>query len=198
MTRSPEQVQHALDAVFKRPEFDERPSFFRLGELLARFFAWLASLHGTAPVLYWVLLLGCVILLGLLLSHLGWVVYSALFYRRGGSSAAERQWRRHLSRDYAEAASQAARAGDYTEAVRCLFLSLVYHFDESGRVTYLPSGTNREYLAGFADRPAVYRDLALFVDILDDNWYGQQTTSPQQYQRCRSVFDAIDTQWAKG
>ncbi len=192
MTQSPEQIQHALDAVFKRPEFDDRPSFFGLGDLLARFFAWLASLHGTAPLLYWVLLAGCVLLLGLLLSHLGWVVYSAVSHRRGGGgSAHERQRRRAMSEAFAEAANKAVRAGDYTEAVRCLFLCLVYHFDENDRVAYLPSGTNREYLAGFADRPAVYHDLALFVDTLDDNWYGQQATPPEQYQRCRKIFDAI-------
>ena len=51
-----------------------------------------------------------------------------------------------LSIGYREEAARRAEAGDYTEAVRFLFLSLVYRFDERGRVSLHKDCTNREYL----------------------------------------------------
>jgi len=187
-----ERIRKVLDDVFARREFDTTPPWIDLAKILARFFAWLGSLSGGAPVLFWVLVIGCVVVLTLLLIHISWAVLSVIAAaRRARREMAGQQRRRHLSGSYATAADQAARAGDFTEAVRCLFLCLVYHFDESGRISFLPAGTNREYLGRFADRPAVHGDLAVFVDTLDDNWYGQRPTPPEQYRQCRDRFDSI-------
>ncbi len=188
---SREQIGKALRDVFSRKEFDQTPPLVDIPRLLRKFFEWLGSLSGTAPVLYWLLLIGCILLLALLLAHIGWTVFSAFSYGRRGRREDKVQERRRLSASYATAADEAARSGDYTEAVRCLFLCLVYHFDETGRIGYVPSGTNHEYLGRFSDRPAVHRDLAVFVETLDDNWYGQRPTPPDQYQRCRERFDRI-------
>jgi Domain of unknown function (DUF4129) len=189
---SPERISKALDDVFARREFDTTPPWINLAKMLADFFAWLGSLSGSAPVLFWVLVIGCVVVLTLLLIHISWAVLSVISAaQRARREMAGQQQRRYLSGSYATAADQAARAGDFTEAVRCLFLCLVYHFDESGRISFLPAGTNREYLGRFADRPAVHRDLAVFVDTLDDNWYGQRPTPPEQYRQCRDRFDSI-------
>jgi Domain of unknown function (DUF4129) len=188
---SPERIHKALRGVFARREFDRTPPLVDLQQLLKRFFEWLGSLSGTAPVLYWLLLIGCIMLLALLVWHIVWTVFSAFSYGRRARQDENVKQRRRLSVSYAAAADKAAAAGDYTEAVRCLFLCLVHNFDESGRLTYLPSGTNREYLGQFSDRPAVYRDLAVFVDTLDDNWYGQRPTPPEQYRLCLERYDSI-------
>jgi Domain of unknown function (DUF4129) len=190
---SPERIRRSLDDVFARREFNPSPSRVDLGQSLTNVFAWLGSLSSSAPGLFWVILIGCLVLLTLLVTHLSWTIHSAFSAARRARQAGEgQQQRRRLSETYATAADQADAAGNYTEAVRCLFLALVYHFDESGRISYLPAGTNREYLREFANRPAILRDLGVFVDILDDNWYGQQPTPPEHYRRCREMFDRID------
>ncbi len=188
---TPEQVRRTLDEVFSRSEFKPTSPWFDWQRLLAQFFDWLGSLSGTAPLLFWCLLLGCLALLVLLLAHLGRLVYSVLSASRRARGDRDSQQRRQLSGSFAAAADHSAAAGDFTEAVRCLFLCLVFHFDESGRISFLPSGTNREYLGQFTDRPDVSRDLAVFVDTLDENWYGQQPTPVEQYNRCRALFDRI-------
>ena len=190
---TPERIRRALDAVFGRPEFNPASRRVDVQQSLVDFFTWLGSLSTTSPLQYWLLLIGCLLLLTVLVAHISWTILSAFSaarrFRRAGESVRQR---RRLSAAAATAADQAATAGDYTEAVRCLFLALVYHFDENGRIIYSPSGTNREYLLAFADRPGVLRDLAVFVDILDDNWYGQQPTPPEQYHRCRELFARMD------
>lgn len=102
--------------------------------------------------------------------------------------------RRQRSRHYREEALARAQAGDYTEAVRYLFLSLVFLYDESGRVLYQRAYTNREYLSLFEDRPAVRRDLRVFVDLLDDRWYGQHGSTAEQYGECLNLYEQLSSQ----
>ncbi len=186
-----ETVRRTLAGVFDRSEFDESPRGLDLRRMLAELFAWLGSLLDAAPGLFWLLLLGCLLLLGLLVGHLVWTVCSALSWNRRRKGEEHVQRRRRLSASFAAAAEKAAADGDYTEAVRCLFLCLVHHFDESGRLSFLPSGTNREYLEQFVGRPTVHADLAVFVETLDHDWYGQRPTPPEQYRRCRDLFDRV-------
>jgi hypothetical protein len=100
---------------------------------------------------------------------------------------AQRAW---LSENYRAQAKHLAEAGDYIEAIRFLFLALVYRFDESGRVSFHKEYTNREYLDLLSDRRNV-RDLRLIVDILDDYWYGQQPCEREQYDECLRVYERL-------
>jgi hypothetical protein len=190
---SDEQVRHAVEKVYARPEFSPSPNWFNLFlEHLARYFRWLGELSSTNPVLFWILLLACIILLILLAAHIGWTIRRVF-----GSSAsladaeaASRQ-RERLSSHYWEEALRRAQESTFTEAIRCLFLSLVYRFDESGRVNFLRAYTNREYLSLFADRPEIHSALGLFVDTLDDCWYGQRPTDQGRYQECLALYEGL-------
>jgi hypothetical protein len=184
------EVRDELERIFDRPEFRRRPLFN--WEWLERLLAWLASLHSEQPALFWLILIGCLVLLALLLGHIVWTVWSAFSWRpRLGDDAPAAAERRRESARLGAAAEERARAGDFTEAIRLLFLSLLYAFDESGRLRLQPSLTNREYLGLFEGRPAVRRELGVFVDVLDANWYGQRPTSGAQYEECRTLYDAV-------
>ena len=67
-----------------------------------------------------------------------------------------------------------------------LFLIMPYSQD--------PGSTNREYLALFAERPRVNADLKVFVDTLDDHWYGQRPTDQAQYVQCLALYETLSQQ----
>jgi hypothetical protein len=136
------------------------------------------------------LLVSLVLLLALLVGHIAWTV-RRMFSAGARAAANEEEKRARLSRTYWEEAQRQAAQGEYTEAIRYLFLSLVYRFDERGRVSFQKAYTNREYLTLFADRPPVHADLKVFVDTLDDYWYGQRPTGSQQYEACRALYDHL-------
>lgn len=189
-------VRQRLDDIYARPEFrrqDREPSW--LQRQLEAFLKWLGTLRAGAPFLFWLLLGLCGIALGALVLGVVVKLRRAFFLGDAARQAtATRAERRELSRTYEEEAGRRADAGEFTEAVRFLFLSLVYRFDESGRVLFRASFTNREYLNLFTDRPVMAEGLQVFVDTLDEHWYGQHPTGEQEYRQCRGLFETLARQ----
>ena len=194
-TPSPDQVRRTADEVFARPEFSPDaalPNWLtRAVEAVAR---WLGQLPTVNPLLFWVILGGCVLSLILLLVYvlasLGWgfEVGPRAARRRAAEAAAER---RRQSAEFRAEAGIAAGCGDFTEAIRCLFLSLVYRLDEQGRVGFQKARTNREYLALLdADAP-VRRELGVFVDTLGDHWYGQRPAGRERFDDCEARYERV-------
>ena len=134
----------------------------------------------------------CITLLLLLMFHIGWTVRRV--FATGGALASvadgTRERQRLSSSCWAEAGRK-AELGEYTEAIRYLFLSLVYRFDETGRVNFMRAYTNREYLSLFADRPDVYAALRVFVDTIDDCWYGQRPSNAARYRECLAYYEGL-------
>jgi hypothetical protein len=192
----PDEVRRTAAEVFARPEFNSGAGVSNwLIRAVQDFFAWLGSLSTVNPALFWVIFIGCLLLLALLLTHIVYTVVRAI--RFGGNAARRRQEReaaerrQRLSATFRSEATAAAGRGDFTEAIRCLFLSLVYRFDEQGRVGFPKSRTNHEYLALLdADRP-VRDELAVFVDTLDDHWYGQQPAGRERFDDCRARYERL-------
>src|SRR5262245_50881943 len=117
-----EDIRRQAEMVFKRPEFAPSGEN-RLLQLLLGIFRWLGTLHSTAPVLFWMLLIGCVVLLLLIVAHIAWTVrrvFHASARNRGERPEARRS---RLSATCWEEARACASRGEFTEAVRYLFLS---------------------------------------------------------------------------
>jgi Domain of unknown function (DUF4129) len=192
---SEEEIRQQLGEVYARPEFSPTGAnnWFRLFlEWLLHFFDWIAVVRAGSPLLFWLIVAGCVVLLMLIVAHLAWTIRRVLVFQaesRGRDALAARCER--LSRAYWEQARECAAQQDYTEAIRYLFLSLVYRFDERGQVEFPEASTNREYLALFDDRPQVRAGLQVFVDTLDDNWYGQQPSYAGQYEACVQLYESL-------
>jgi hypothetical protein len=189
------EIQRQLEGVYGRPEFDPKPKTTFVQWLLTKLesaFRWLGTLYEKAPGLYWVLLISCLLLLGLLVGHIVWTVRRALFLGTTGKvDEAIRSERVRLSGAHRAEALLRAERGEYTEAIRYLFLSLVYFFDESGRVSFQRAYTNREYLRLFADRPEVHDQLRVFIDTLDRDWYGEHPTAREQYEDCLALYESL-------
>src|SRR5439155_6858342 len=106
-------------------------------EWLVGFLNWIAAVRAGSPVIFWLLVVVCVVLLALVLAHLAWTIRRIFVLQtepHGPDAAAGK--RQRLSGAYWEEARKRAAQQDYTEAIRNLFLSLVYRFDESGRVSF--------------------------------------------------------------
>jgi hypothetical protein len=196
-TPAPDQaaIRRQLSEILSRPEFSnkrQKSLLLQLLEWLSDLVGWLGALRSSNPALYWTLVVGCSCLLLLLAGHIIWTLRRVFF--RGGHLPAQAEMeekRRRLSQAFWDEAGSKAAGGDYTEAIRCLFLSLVYRFDESGRVLLQNSLTNREYLALFRDRPELQDELKVFVDTLDENWYGQHPTARQQFESCLALYQHV-------
>jgi hypothetical protein len=191
----PETVRGKKTEVFNRPEFKPKEPgaggwFWRQ---IRDFFIWLGSLYDGSPFLFWVMLIGCLLLLALMIGLMAYQIRSA-FVLGGRSGAAARDQAAHrlrLSVAHREEADRLAAAGDYTEAVRYLFLSLIYRFDERGRVSLHKDYTNREYLDLVGDRLPVRDALRVMVDTLDDHWYAQRPCDRERYEACLAVYNRL-------
>jgi len=198
---SPDAIHRRLNDILSRPEFapEKEPSdnWFRadlrwVAQRIIDFFDWLGSLQTDAPLLFWLLMSVLVLLLIFLTVYVGRRIGRILYLGarpRGEESAHQR--RQRLSLLYRAEADRWAGRGDFTEAIRYLFLSLVYRFDEAGRVNFQQACTNREYLALFAQRPRASAELKVFVDTLDDHWYGERPTDQARYEECRALYDDL-------
>jgi hypothetical protein len=194
-------IRRQIDDILARPEFApaEEPSdnLFRallrwIGRRLAEFVEWLFSLQATAPLLFWLLISVLVLLLIVLMAYLARKLRRILYLgARARPDDVARQKRARLSLLYREEAQKCAARRDFTEAIRYLFLSLVYRFDEAGRVNFQEACTNREYLAQFAQRSAVNAELKVFVDTLDDHWYGERPTDQARYEECLALYEDL-------
>jgi hypothetical protein len=192
---TPEQVRRAAEEVFARPEFSPDagvPNW--LIRAFTEFFRWLGQLPTVNPVMFWFLLSSCVLLLLLLLIYaiaslgFGFEFGGRAARRRAAVAAAER---RRRSAEYRAEAGRAAERSDFTEAIRCLFLSLVFRLDEQGRVGFQKARTNREYLSLLDAVPPVRRELGVFVDTLDDHWYGQRPAGRERFEDCQARYDRM-------
>ncbi len=190
---SPNVVREKRTEVFNRPEFKSADlSDNWLKRALRDFFDWLDSLYDTARWLFWLILIACLVLLGAIVYYIVYTVRSALASGRvRGPADPGHAERILLSVSYRQEADRRATAGDYTEAVRFLFLSLVYRFDERGRVSLHKAYTNREYLVLLGDRTPVRAAIGVMVDTLDDHWYGQRPCERPQFEECLAIYERL-------
>lgn len=192
-----DRVRRELERLFARPEFNPPANDFwmEVWRWLAQLFGWLGRLSGDNRPMFWIILLGCIALLALLLAHIVWTLYRALYAEVGRAthdSLANERLR--LSARFRGEADENARRGDFTAAIRCLFLSLVHYFDESGRLLFRPALTNREYLRHFSERPPLYDQLHILVNLLDVNWYGERPSEGADYAHCLQLYDDLRRQ----
>jgi hypothetical protein len=189
----PDAIRAKSDEVFARPEFhSSNTESGLLLRLLREFFAWLGGLYETAPLLFWLILVGCIVILLALVTHIVLTVRAVFVKGRVNyEPTGDGTGRLLLSAGYRQEADRRAAAGEFTEAVRFLFLALVYRFDERGRVSLHKAYTNREYLELLGDRPTVRDALRVMVDALDDHWYGQRSCGPAMYRDCLAVYDRL-------
>lgn len=188
-------VRQKIAEILARGEYQSRSGeswvLKWLADQINGFFGWLSSLYYSAPLLFFLFLFACAALLALLLAVTARGLRRALYLDPRHEEERRGEKRRLLSATFRQEATARAARGEYTEAIRFLFLALVYRYDESGRVGFQQAYTNREYLDLFADRPQAQNDLRVFVDALDHHWYGERPADAAQYERCLALYEGL-------
>lgn len=204
-------LQRALEAVFGQPAFarelaradDDALSLGqlllrRLRELLKSFLEWFEELHGTSPLLYWLLFAALVALLLALVAHIAWTFRQAFALDLPASDEPDEV--REKVRRYHELREQSTRLaaqGAWREAARLLLLALLALIEER-KVLHLARGwTNREILQHLTLPPAEGAALDAFRRRVEDAWYGGHALDSAQLgelavciDRCAEVLRA--------
>ena len=193
---SPTTIEQKTEEVFNRPEFKDSPSGSKLSDYwlfrqIINFFEWLSHLFAIAPFISWMITGIIVLLLIALIVFIASQIRGAFVEGSQGRKSSTRDDRIRLSGTYRDEAKRFADAGDYTEAIRHLFLSLIYRFDERGRVSLHKEYTNREYLEFMNEKQVVRDALQVLVDILDEHWYGLRACRQEQYEECLAVYERL-------
>lgn len=102
---------------------------------------------------------------------------------------------------YAEQAERSERAGDWSEALRMRYLSLLALLEREGLVPRDRSQTNGEYLralAGHVAAPEVRARMEAVNRAFDRTWYGRGRCGQAEYLAFRSDADTLAAEGALG
>lgn len=84
--------------------------------------------------------------------------------------------------DLATAARELAARGEYRDAVRKLFVALLYQLDERKIVRLQAEATNREYLALVRRVSRLHPPMAAMAETFDRVWYGREPIDRERYE----------------
>jgi len=91
-----------------------------------------------------------------------------------------------------ERAYECSQKGDYRQAIRYLYLSLLFYLDKAGLLTYHAGKTNGEILSevyGSTDNEAeLFASLTL---SFERKWYGMEESSVADFQQCEEAVDRL-------
>ena len=184
----------ALHKLVQRPATEQNPAASWLDDLLQRISESVYRLfnntaQGIFDVRYVLVVLGALVVVGVAL-------YFVLNLRRNlvADEALPPLAVEEAVRSPREAFDNAQRfvgAGDYRRAVRQLYLATLLLLDQSGRIKYDPTLTNREYLQQAAADPQAAAALQPIVETFDRTWYGFQPLSPQEFEVYRQRVERV-------
>ncbi len=149
------------------------------------------SLQAPETLVIWALSLVAVLLLGGLLGI--WLrdllaLWVSEPSRRGQARERELPVRAAQAQERAQIQ---ARAGNYREAVRMLYLAALLHLAESNHLRFEPSLTNREILEQVPEDTPWRRDLEPVIAVFDRVWYGVQEPNQETFRRYQTAVQHL-------
>lgn len=194
----------ALRALLARPEFNRSQTlwdrFWRwLREWLARL---LPDNNSASPTtlneslmtaLGWVVLIGLGLVVIVLLSY--WLQAFLSGMVRDSELRRRQQQGVETPLTAAEARAKAsvlAQAGDFRQAVRHLYLSALLTLEDQRLLPVNRSLTNRELLAGAANRQELRSHLAPVVNVFDEVWYGIHEPDQDTFRGYEAEIDQLN------
>jgi hypothetical protein len=100
---------------------------------------------------------------------------------------------RHMDSETARArAHECSQGGDYRQAIRYLYLSLLLYLDKAGLLTYDVSRTNGEYLSEIYGSMGNQAERFAFLTLFfERKWYGMEKSSAGDFQQCEEAVDRL-------
>ena len=190
-----ETIRDTAREVVARPEFEIDASSSLPFDLLA-WINWLAQkvfgpfqrfaeyIFDISPLLGWLMVLGLVLIVIALLTHIVYTFRTALA-RRAETSAGLGGSRRRIvdpTRLEADAAAAAGR-GDFIGAVRLVFRACLARLEAAEERALRLGLTNRELLRRYQNAPLAGA-LKTFVETIDAKWYGHALCEAEDYEAC--------------
>lgn len=192
-----EQAIEILKAAQYRQVVDESVMDERVKQAfswLDRLDAWLARTAVDAPGLYWLLLVGLLLLLFLLIAHIIWTIHR---YRKvrvdpfGDPNLPVAEWTHEA---LAAALAAAEEEGRFADALALRFRRSLLQLQRSLPGRLRPGWTNRELVAiwpvGLGHRP----QLLELVQLIDRTWYGQVECPEADYRRAVGQLEQIESE----
>jgi hypothetical protein len=198
-------VEADVDEILARPEFREFEEQRGLGlrHLIERLFEWLLRQDAEAPQVdapnlgaivlpgAWFFIL---IAIGLLLAV---AVYLIATMKRDGkvkgaanAAVVPIDPRERPPSSFLDEAARLAEAGDLREALRALYLATLVSLDRRRMIAFDPHLTNWQYMRQLP-RGTTRDSFGQFTRVFDHKWYGEESTTHADYERCRGLAREI-------
>lgn len=110
---------------------------------------------------------------------------------QAGPEMAEHELGRADETTLREEAARYAEAGEFREAIRRLYLSLLLFMDKQKWISFRLSKTNREYLREVKNAGAAALEFAGTISLYERKWYGMEQCDQKDYQEFRSLYSAF-------
>jgi hypothetical protein len=187
------------DAVLALPEFQRKSSTTWWDRVTGFFYAWLARmLSGIAragaaapwlgPVVIWTLCLSAAA--GLVFFVLRSLQRQRLRISLAGAAVAKTVWDREAT-DWAKQAEEFASAGEWREAVHCLYWAAIVSLEARRAWRHNPTRTPREYVRLLKPGSAQQRGLRGLTQIFERVWYGLREGRAEEYAEARGLYEAL-------
>lgn len=88
-------------------------------------------------------------------------------------------------------ADELARIGRFRDAVRSLYLAVLASLHRADLIRYAPTRTNGEYVRQLRSREEVCGPFRSLTGLFENQWYGERSCEPADYDRCRRLAEEI-------
>jgi hypothetical protein len=196
-----ETVRDVAREVIARPEFQvDEPSTlpYDILDAILRFLAKIFKpfqefaeyLYEASPFLFWLVVVGLVLIAAALIAH---IVYSfrVALARRAETISGLTKSKRVLDPNKLEAdAKAAAMRGDFIGAVRLIFRACLARLEAAEERTWRLGLTNRELLSRYRNTQMA-EALRTLVETIDAKWYGHALCDAADYEACVQAQNSV-------
>ena len=187
------------NAVLARAEFQrgggptwwDRAKSWMFGWLL-RLFSGVAQVGAAAPwlgtLLEWLFFVGAAV--GLLFFLLRNVARQRLRVSLEAQGLQTTAWDREAD-DWAQWAEQHAAAGEWREAVHCLYWAAIVSLEARRAWRHNPTRTPREYVRLLKAGSTQQQGLRRLTQIFERVWYGLRDANAEEYAEARAMYERL-------
>jgi Domain of unknown function (DUF4129) len=194
------------NAVLAQPQFQgavgltwwDRAKMKMLG-WLQRMFEGVVRVGTGAPwlgtLLEWILFVGAGV--GLLFFLLRNVARQRLRVALGGEAVQKSAWKSEAD-NWAKWAAEHAEAGEWREAVHCLYWAAIVLLESRRAWRHNPTRTPREYVRLLKPGSAQQQGLRKLTQIFERVWYGLRNADESEYAEARALYERMAASAAEG
>ncbi len=189
-----------LEGILSSPEYDTGDaaggtrSFFEwLGHKLGELMESLAGLGQTAPVLFWMILVACVVVLALIFVHAGVVLYRALHAARSPAPAIAggRGDLRDDPRELLEQARGEAAASRFGAVVRLCHRAALLGLDHRGLIRFDESLTTGDCVRQLRKHPVECSRFESLARLYEPACFGRVPVEGQEASQCLALAERL-------